>query len=531
MTSFLPAHRDIAAAPDGVEAATHSIERPVSRNLLSNGFSHQSGDFDWSDIWNSLSAFSDAAILHDGEQNEADSGLWETLLENNNVSFSPRPGSRMPTPSTQEIEVPPAENLSPLMQQIISMAPYSLDAQVANDNNFSLPDFDLDDFSMFENRSHTSSRARSSSSHKEPHPRITDERGISPLQLTNLNNTHGGVREINLVSKTTSPAGQALNPVTRKDGRAESIASLLGLLKYLISPRFNPASQKFEYGNSILSDLFCPQWCEWLCFEVEELLDSYLERSLRATRKRRGARFQGTLPSGYDLYHDESRQAFESSDEIERLPKPAKGTVLTKLRETFSCRFPTPMGLVVFQVREAPSCLTDEDGINSNSLITISFMPRTTKRTLGLCAQFFGLVDRPAISRQINTFNVIPDDSEIFQCIRRKDLRGVETLFYLGAASASDVNSQGISLLQVGAGALDEKRVSADYFCSLLCARDLLTFFGFSFMVDVAPRDVIFLAKQRTLLELYGTSVQIWAQLGMEVYQRKKCKTLSIVWQ
>ncbi len=376
MTSFLPAHREISAAPDGAEAAAHNIERPVSRNLLSNGFSHQSGDFDWSDIWNSLSAFSDAAILHDGEQNQADSGLWETLLENNSVSFSPRRGSRMPTPSRREIEAPPTENLSPLMQQISSMTPHSPDAQIAIDNDFSLPDFGLDlDFSTVEKRSHGSSRACSPSFHAQPHPRITDERSISPLQLTNLKNNHGEVRDLNLVLRTSSPAGQSLDPVTGDDVRAESISSLLGLLKFLIFPRFNPASQKFEYGDSILSDFFCARWCEWLCFQVEELLDSYLERSLRALRKRRAARLQGTMPSGSDRYHNEPRQAFETSDEIERLPKPADGTVDNKLRTTFFRRCLTPMGLVVFQVREAPSCSTDEDGTNSNILVTIRFMP------------------------------------------------------------------------------------------------------------------------------------------------------------
>ena len=483
MTSFLPAHREIPAVPDGAEAATHNIERPVSRNLLSNGFSHQSEDFDWSDIWNSSSAFSDPAILHDGEQTQADSGLWETLLEDNSVTFSPRRGSRMPTPSRREIEAPPTENLSPLMQQIIVMTPYSPDAQITNDNDFSLPDFDLDlDFSTVEKRSHGSSRAGSSSFHAESDPRITDERSISPLQLTNIKNNHGEVRELNLVSRTSSPAGQSLDPVTGDDVRAESIASLLGLLKFLIFPRFNPASQKFEYGDSILSDFFCPHWCEWLCFEVEELLDSYLERSLRATRKRRAARFQGTLPSGSELYHDEPGQAFESSDGIERLPKPADGIVVSRLWKPFSRRFPTPMGLVVCQVREAPSSSTDEDGINSNILVTIRFVPRATQRTLGLYVQFLGLVDRPAISRHINTFNVIPDDSAIFQCIHRKDLRGIQTLFDLGAASARDVDSRGVSLLQVGTGA---DGLLVDIWVCSYCYHETVTMVRNVFLSDV----------------------------------------------
>lgn len=180
----------------------------------------------------SLDAFSDPVFFDDGGQNQTNSGLWETLLDNNSASLSPRRGSLMPTSSRQDIEAVRTENTSQLMRQITRITPDVSTMQSANDKDSHFSGCNVDfDFSDFVNSPQGPSTARSSSSHAEPHPRRSDERIIiSPLQLADHDDTHSEGRAFNLASETTSATGQALGSVTGEDVRAESIASLLVLL-------------------------------------------------------------------------------------------------------------------------------------------------------------------------------------------------------------------------------------------------------------------------------------------------------------
>lgn len=451
MTRSLPAHLQTSALPNSTEKTTCNNGMPNSLDFLSNNFFHQSGDSGLNDAFNSLDVFSGPLFLHDGEQRQADSGLQDSLLDNSIASFSPRRRSILPTSSGGGIQVTCTENPSPLMPQITSAPPYVPAAQSVNDDDFPLPDLNLDlDFSMFLNSPHRPSTAPSSS-HSEPHlGRSVERMSISPLQLTDRDDNHGENSLSNPVSEIASVADQALDPVTGDDLAAESIAPLLFLLKSLIFPRYDTATQKYHYENSVLSDVFCPHWCEWLCFEFEGLLDLYLEGSLRSIRKRRTTRVVASLPSRHNSKLNERRQSFESSDRTQRLSKPIQTTVTTKLRSTLFRRCSTPMGTVVFEVREGPSSLIDEERQDSSYQIIISFMPWTKERTTGVRARLSRMMGGPAISPQINTFNVVPDDSAIIQCVCKNDLRGIQTLFDLGAASARDVDSRGRSLINVG---------------------------------------------------------------------------------
>ena len=449
MTCSLSLHRQTSAVPDGIEEATHDSGRPSSLDLLSNNSFHQSGDPGLNDAFNSLDVFSDPMLLYDGQQNQANGGLWGTLLDNSTVSFSPGRQSFMPTPSGRDIQPTRTENPSPLTRQITSIPPAVSAEQSAHDNGFPLFDSNKDlDYSMFLNSPRRTSTAPSSS-HTDLHPRRSVERrSISPLQLTDHDDTHRENRGFNLISKTSSAAARALDPVIVEDVTAESIASLLLLLKTLVFPPFDTASQKYEYQHSILSDVFCPQWCEWLCFEFEELLDLYLEKSLRSIRKRRTARLQSSLPSGCNFNLDECRQGFESSVGSQRLSKPTEVTVTTKMRRFIFRLYSAPMGEVIFKVRGGPSSPIGEERIGSEYLVNISFMPRAIERTPGLCIRLSRMIGGPGIS--LNTFNVVPYDSAIIQCVCKNDLRGIQTLFDLGEASARDVDPDGRSLLYVG---------------------------------------------------------------------------------
>lgn len=361
MTRSLPAHLQTSALPDSTEETTRNSGMPNSLDFLSNNLFHQSGDFGLNDAFNGLDVFSDPLFLHDGEQRQADSGLQDFLLDNSIASFSPRRRSILPTSSGGAIQITCTENASPLMPQITSTPPYVPAAQSANDDNFPLPDLNLDlDFSMFLNSPHRPSTAPSSS-HSEPHlGRSVEKMSISPLQLTDRDDNHGENSLFNPVSEIASIADQTLDPFTGDDLAAESIAPLLFLLKSLIFPRYDTATQKYHYENSVISGVFCPHWCEWLCFEFEGLLDLYLEGSLRSIRKRRTARAVDSLRTRRNSKLNERRQSFESSDRTQRLSKPTQTTVTTTLRSTFFRRRSTPMGTVVFEVREGPSSSTDE---------------------------------------------------------------------------------------------------------------------------------------------------------------------------
>lgn len=452
MTHFHLPYRQASALLDDTEQATHDGERPSSLDFLSNSSFHQSGDSALSDAFSSLDVFSNPTFFPDDERNQANSGLWETLIDNTSVSFSPRRRSFRPSPSGRDIQTTRTENSSPFTRQMNGISSYASATQSANDD-FALSDLNLDlDFSMFLNSPHRSSTAPSSSQLRS-HPRGSVERmSISPLRLTDRDDTHREISELNLVSKSTSAAVQALESVTEEDVTADSIASLLFSLKHLIFPRFDKGNQKYDYEdsvNSVLSNIFCPHWCEWLYFELEELLDLSLEQSQRSIRKRRAARIQGSSPFRCNFKPNERRQSFEPSDGTQRLSNSTKAIVATKLRSVFFHRYSTPTAEVVFECREEPISLMREERIDLNHLITISFMPRATERTPGLCARLSKIKGGPAIAPHIDTINVIPDDSPIIQCVRKNDLRGIQTLFALGAASARDVDSVGRSLLYV----------------------------------------------------------------------------------
>ena len=444
-------HRETSAVPEGIGEATHASGRPnLLHSRLDNAF-HQSEYSDFNDALNSLGEFSDLVFFPDSKQNQASGRSWEPSLDDSIMPFSPRHRLFMPTPSGQDNEATRTENPSTMTRQISSIAPYLPAAQSAGDNEFPLSDIDLAlDFSMFLRSPHRQSTAPSSA-HIESNTHMSAERiCISPLQLTDHEDTHMENRDFSLVPNQTSVADEALDPVTGQDVTNESIASLLLLLKSQVFPRFGTASQKYEYGKSILSALFCADCCGWLCSDLEELLDVYLEASLRSIRKRRTARSKICLPPESSSNLHERRQGFEPSDGSQQISKFTEATVASKMRSVFSRKCSTPMGEVLFEVREEPSSPMGKERIDSNHRLIISFMPRAVERALGLSVGLSGMSGGPAIPPQISTFNVVPDDSAIIQCIHRSDLRGIQSLFSLGAASARDVDSRGISLLHVG---------------------------------------------------------------------------------
>ena len=450
MTSFPQPHFQTSAIPDSVEGVTHDSGRSSTLDFLSSGSFQVSGDSGLGDVANSVGLFSYPLSFQNGRQIQANGGSWETFLEKTMTSFSPERRSSMANPYGRDIQNTVAENISSSTPQITSFPADVPAPQSPPQNNFPIFDLNQDiDFSMFLNSPDRPSTVSSSSRSKSNPQKFVERRSISSFRSTNHNDTYSENRDFDRVSKSTGTVDQALDPVTAESSEAELIVSRLLLLKSLVFPLSKTAFQKSEYQETCLSDLFCPHWCEWVSLGIEELLDLYLEESLRSVRKRRTERNQISLSSGCNLNLNERRQWFECSDGAQRLSNSFEATVATKVRSIFYRSCFTPMGRVVFDVRKGPSSPVGEEGIESDYLTTISFMPRATERTPGICVRLFGILGEPTIPPQVRPLNVVPDDSAIIQCVRKNDLRGVQTLFDRGEASARDVDSRGISLLYV----------------------------------------------------------------------------------
>ena len=461
MTCFLQPHCQTSAFSDNIEGVPHDSGRSSTLDFLSSGSFQLFEDSGLGDVANSLGIFSNPLSFQDGEQTQANGASWEAVLDDTMTSFSPGRRSSMPTACGRDILATGMENISSSTPQITSISAYVSASQSPLRDDFPIFDLNQDiDFSMYLNSPDRPSTASSSSPSRSISRRSVERRSISPFQLTNHNDTYRENKEFDLVSKATPAADQALGPATEENTEAELIVSRLLLLKSLVFSHSNTAFQKYEYQKTSLSDLCCPDWCECVFSEVEQLLDLYLEESLELIRKRRIAKVQNSLPPGCNLSLNGRGQGLECSDGLQLLSNPIKATVATKMRTTFFRRCFTPMGQIVFKVRKGSSTLIGEVGVHSNYLITISYMLWVMEPTSGICVRLSRIMGGPPITPQITPFNVVPDDSAIIQCVRKNDLRGIQTLFDLGAASARDVDSRGTSLLHVSTSHRCERLMS-----------------------------------------------------------------------
>ncbi|KAM0799856.1 hypothetical protein BDR22DRAFT_854479 [Usnea florida] len=408
-----------------------------------NDSSLQPSDFCLSELAGSLDSFSYSALVSESWKNQSNNDWWSTLLDDSRVNLSPWRGPAMLSPPRQDSNNTRTEP----RRQLSNSTPDCSAAQDGNNNEVDFLNMDLDsDFALFESSPHRSSSARSASFHAEQITHTSGEMtSVSPLQLHD-NSTPRNGSNTSRIPRSSSLGGRVVSPVTARDLRAESIASLLMMLKSYLLPSFDIASQKYEYGNSIITRVFCPNCCEWLCSEYEALLDVHLERTLMSNRKRRMARTAGFLTLGSNVDVDETEQDLELTAGVKQSSNSDEG-VMDKLRGIFFHRSCTPIGIVEFEVKEK-SCgpVTDVES-HPNTQIIIKFLPQAKERTLGLGVRFNRLINKPGISPHIDTFNIIPYDSAIFGCVHSNDLKGVQSLFDQGAASARDVDPEGRSLL------------------------------------------------------------------------------------
>ena len=198
-------------------------------------------------------------------------------------------------------------------------------------------------------------------------------------------------------------------------------------------------------------------WSGWLLDELENLLSWSYEASARAIKQRRLAK-NGALKDQFSKSSDIRNDNYEvrgTETKLRRRRSGRSGALSgpqAKLTGVWSCHMPNYTLNIRLRTVIPPHLIVDDK--ESSSVLEISSIPITGHRTTGVTAIFinpFAKNQGPRISPEIQTFNVVPEGSDIIRCIQNNDLRGVQSLFDLGKASPSDVDPRGFSLLSASA--------------------------------------------------------------------------------
>lgn len=186
-----------------------------------------------------------------------------------------------------------------------------------------------------------------------------------------------------------------------------------------------------------------------LHLHIEDLLCQSFEESARNIRARQGVRAGHGADQSYGTESSQAsiqRSVYCGNNRIRNISQKAlekKGKALVHLM------WATPVGNIKLRLA-AMGDLSSES--NPQFVLQVSFVPRDEKRTTGISIDFEGAPDnRPAYSlgRYIKTINVVPQESDVIQCVSRNDVRSLQILFDKREASALDVDPQGFSLLSV----------------------------------------------------------------------------------
>ena len=274
----------------------------------------------------------------------------------------------------------------------------------------------------------------------------------SPPRLsTGLRTTQDRVKNFNIPLANARNEFQVLLP--NGDDPEDIVTSLrLTMSHLLMSSDGTMLGRNFSRGSTLdlLRHLLCSGW---LLNELENLLRWSYEASARAITQRQLAR-NGAL----ELTNSKRPQIQNDNDKIlgretglHRRSSTLSGQQ-TKLTSVWSSHMPN--GTLTIQLRTVTPQNPILDDKESPSVLEISSIPIMAHRTTGISAVFINPLSKnpgPRISPQIRTFNVVPEGSEIIQCVQNNDLQGVRSLFNLGKASPLDVDPRGFSLLSASA--------------------------------------------------------------------------------
>lgn len=223
-------------------------------------------------------------------------------------------------------------------------------------------------------------------------------------------------------------------PITRENFDPSS--ALLPLLLMKAHLRHNFCSDPHwivDSSGSNLDKLHGMIHSEWLKLELENVICWILESVSKDIRQHQARRGIGKFVSPFEESREPSAYRRRSGDKIETNDEvPIIGSSYARSKSHKGILLVT---LGKFLNRETPA--------SAREALTVSYIPKECRRTIGLCATFVNVMSEfsvPRISPRLRTFNVVPDDSNIISCIKRNDLNGLQLLFDKREASPTDVD-------------------------------------------------------------------------------------------
>ena len=255
-------------------------------------------------------------------------------------------------------------------------------------------------------------------------------------------------------STTSQQTGRQINFPTFNNADPESIMLPLQLLysSYIELARSHWGTYQDRFGRgSTLDNLESTLRSDWLSLEMQELVCQGYELSAQAIRRRQAARPVSSNENNLFLTLEDG-----CVREASRTGRQSTGDMASESRSkpklTYRTTRWTSMGTLNVEFRAPSGDFPYVDALNVPCEVNMSFIPRSQDRTTGISAVFQNYLSAPQgyrISPCLRTFNVIPNNSLIIDCIRRNDISGVQRLFSERKASPLDVDSSGFSLLSV----------------------------------------------------------------------------------
>ena len=214
---------------------------------------------------------------------------------------------------------------------------------------------------------------------------------------------------------------------------------------------YRSISERRFKGGYTLDHLFSTLHSDLLSLEMEELICQGYELSAQAIRHRQAA---NQIPSNRtsSLLTSEDNHGREAPKGVCQAIEDKDSETRLILKPTSVLMSQMSMGRLVIGLSAPPRDSQDLKHSDVSCVINISFIPERQQPTMGLSAVF----ERHSTASQVccipprlRTFNVIPDDSQVIQCMMRNDILGVRWVFMKGKASLLDVDSGGFSLLSI----------------------------------------------------------------------------------
>ncbi|KAK3178386.1 hypothetical protein OEA41_000521 [Lepraria neglecta] len=257
-----------------------------------------------------------------------------------------------------------------------------------------------------------------------------------------------------------------LNKIIFQGANPEAVIPPLSFLEsQILVPQDSSLSGIVFSSRSSFGDVVSIVGSEWLEFQIGDVLCGSHEESLKAIRQHQAARKATVSGERIDSSTKELSEVVEAPGARIR-PKEA-GLSASDLQPNVTSHivFQTTTGRLMVNHGEISTPFTRAHYGVGLQMISVSFTPRARERTIGVFVRFIKVPNAshgPPIRPYIKTFNVIPEDSEVFQLIAGDDLQGLRGLFDSGKASPFDVDSHGYSLLAVSCVYLDS-RVNIHY--------------------------------------------------------------------